>query len=226
MQIAPRIPAALIVSCCFASLLPSALASESLSTGSGGADDRGWIDIQPAPDLKGWTRVPIPETNHLGRAQWHVDRAAGVLVCDGDGGHDMLRFDEELTNCTFHVEFRFSPASGAKAGYNSGVFIRNSADGRIWHQAQLTPDGGFLFGMTPVEGRLKWVKLPPAEERMKPAGEWNTMDLTARGETLSVWLNGAVTCTWTNCAVPKGYIALEAEGHRVEFRNLKLKELN
>jgi hypothetical protein len=29
----------------------------------------------------------------------------------------------------------------------------------------------------------------------------------------------------TDCEVPKGYLGLEAEGYRVEFRNLKLKEL-
>src|SRR5262245_53659581 len=73
----------------------------------------GWLDIQPAQDLKGWTRLAIPPTNQLGRDQWHVD-AQGLLVCDGDGGHEMLRYDRELGDCIFHVEFRFIPVTGAK----------------------------------------------------------------------------------------------------------------
>jgi hypothetical protein len=184
----------------------------------------GWVDIQPAADLKGWTRVTIPPTNRLGRAQWHVDQP-GTLVCDGDGGHEMLRYDRELAGCIFHVEFRFGPATGTNHNYNSGVFIRNSAQGELWHQVQLTMDGGYLFGRTPVNGEPKRMKLTPTERRMKPAGEWNVIEATAQGKTISVWFNGTVTCTYDNCEVPKGYIALESEGYRIEFRNLKLKEL-
>src|SRR5580765_6393986 len=118
----------------------------------------GWLDIQPESDLKGWTRVAIPSTNALGRAQWHVE-AKGILVCDGDGGHEMLRYDRELGDCIFHVEFRFIPVTGTKSNYNSGVFVRNSAQGEIWHQAQLTMDGGYLFGRTTVNGQPLRIKL-------------------------------------------------------------------
>jgi hypothetical protein len=183
-----------------------------------------WVSIQPAPDLSGWTRVAIPPTNRLGRAQWHTEAGSGVLVCDGDGGHEMLRWDRELRDCVFHVEFRYTPAMGTNRNYNSGIFIRNSADGVIWHQAQLTLDGGYLFGNTLTNGQAARFRLPPLEPRMKPVGEWNTMEVTARGKTLSVWFNGAVTCAWPDCAVPKGYLALEAEGYRIEFRNLKVRE--
>jgi hypothetical protein len=41
---------------------------------------------------------------------------------------------------------------------------------------------------------------------MKPTGEWNTIEVTARGSTLSVWLNGAETCVW-ECEVPISFIA-------------------
>ena len=148
-----------------------------------------------------------------------------MLVCDGDVGHEMLRLFRELNDCIFHVEFRFSPVTGTNRNYNSGVFIRNSAQGEMWHQVQLTMDGGYLFGRTPVNGEPKRLKLTPTERRMKPAGEWNVIEATAQGKTLTVWFNGTVTCTYDNCEVPKGFIALESEGYRIEFRNLKLKEL-
>jgi 3-keto-disaccharide hydrolase len=185
----------------------------------------GWIDLQPTKDLKGWTRLPIPPTNSLGQAQWHVDRP-GLLVCDGDGGHDMLRFNQELTNGIFHVEFRFVPVTGTNRNYNSGVFIRNSADGTIWHQAQLTMKGGYLFGNSPTNGVVGRFKTSPTELHMRPAGEWNTIEVTAKGKKLSVWLNGAETCVWDQCEVPKGFIGLEAEGYRVFFRDLKYKRLD
>jgi hypothetical protein len=195
--------------------LPSALNS----------DTKGWIDLMPTANLTGWTRIPIPPTNTLGRAQWHLDAARQLLVCDGDGGHEMLRFDKELTNCIFHVECRFVPLAGKKHYYNSGIFIRNSADGTIWHQCQLTMDGGYLFGNTPANGQAQSF-LAQAEGRcMKPAGEWNFVEVTATGKKLTVWFNGSMMSEFANCEVSAGYIALESEGFAIEFRNLKLKEL-
>ena len=68
------------------------------------SDAKGWSDLMPAAELKGWTRIAILPTNLPGRAQWHLDAPRQVLVCDGDGGHEMLRFDRYLTNCTFHAD--------------------------------------------------------------------------------------------------------------------------
>ena len=64
----------------------------------------GWVDILPPADLKGWYRVPVPPTGQLGREQWHVDAEKKVLICDGDGGHDMLLFDKEIRRR--HFSFR------------------------------------------------------------------------------------------------------------------------
>ena len=188
-------------------------------------DQAGWRDLMPPPDLTGWTRIAIPLTNALGRAQWHWDETRQLLVCDGDGGHEMLRFDRRLTNGIFHVECRFVPLPGKKHYYNSGIFIRNSADGRLWHQCQLTSDGGYLFGETLVNGRTEYFMSPAEDRCLKPAGTWNVVEITARNRTLSVWCNGIIASRFDQCEIPCGYLALEAEGFAVEFRNLKLKEL-
>ncbi len=190
------------------------------------ADPKGWIDIMPPADLKGWSRVPVPPKAKLGRAQWHVDTERKVLVCDGDGGHDMLLFDEVLGDAIFHFEFRYTKKDGLK-GYNSGAYVRNSPDGAIWHQAQFgDANGGFLFGVTPqAEGKPKFFRKPVKDGRVKPAGEWNTMEMTARGKTITLWVNGAVTCQFDACGRPRGHVGLEGEGYRIEFRNLKVKKL-
>ncbi|MEI6078391.1 MAG: DUF1080 domain-containing protein [Verrucomicrobiota bacterium] len=189
------------------------------------AEPGAWVNVMPSADLRGWTRLAIPGTNALGRAQWHLDAAQRLLACDGDGGHEMLRFDRKLTNCIFHVEFRFVPLTVKRPKYNSGIYIRNSADGTIWHQCQLTFDGGYLFGKTPVNGQLQSFMAPAENRCMKPAGEWNTVEITACATTLTVWFNGALMSELANCEMPAGYIGLESEGFAVEFRNLKLKEL-
>ncbi len=191
-------------------------------------DPNGWVDIMPRADLAGWSRVPVPPKGTLGRAQWHVDTDRNVLICDGDGGHDMLLLKETLGDAIFHFEFCYTRIEG-KTGYNSGAYVRNSSDGAIWHQAQFG-DGkdGFLFGVTPrTEGKPKFFSLRKEVEdgRVKPAGEWNTMEVTARGKTLTLSVNGAVTCQFDNCGMPEGHVGFEGEGYRVEFRNLKVKKL-
>jgi len=186
------------------------------------------VDILPPADLKGWYRVPVPPTGKLGREQWHVDAEKKVLICDGDGGHDMLLCDKEFGNAVFHFEFCYTKVEG-KSGYNSGAYVRNSKDGAIWHQAQFG-DGkdGFLFGETPVaDGKKKFFNLNKkvTDMRVKPAGEWNTFEVTAVGKVLTLWVNGAVTCQFEDCGQEKGFVGLEGEGYRIEFRNLKIKPM-
>src|ERR1017187_2128619 len=188
----------------------------------------GWVNILPPADLKGWYRVPVPPPGKLGREQWHVDAEKKVLICDGDGGHDMLLFDREIGDAVFHFEFCYTKIEG-KTGYNSGAYVRNSKDGAIWHQAQFG-DGkdGYLFGETlGADGKKKWFNLSKqvTDMRVKPAGEWNTFEVTAVGKALTLWVNGAVTCQFEDCGREKGYLGLEGEGYRIEFRNLKVKAL-
>ena len=190
------------------------------------AGPKGWTNIMPGADLKGWYRVSVPPNGKLGREQWHVEK--DVLVCDGDGGHDMLLTEKEFGDIVFHFEFCYTKVEG-KSGYNSGAYVRNSKDGGIWHQAQFgDANAGYLFGVTPTDdgkGKFFTLKDKIGKSRVKPAGEWNTVEITARGKTLTLWVNGAVTCEFDNCGQKLGHVGVEGEGYRIEFRNLLVKEL-
>lgn len=187
---------------------------------------KGWSDIMPPADLKGWNRVTVPPGGELGRAQWHVDADKELLICDGDGGHDMLLTEREYGDAIFHFEFCYTKVEGV-GGYNSGAYVRNSRDGAIWHQAQFgDASGGYLFGVSPTaEGGNKFFRAP-ADCHVKPAGQWNTMEITARGETITLWVNGAIRCRFEACGAERGRVGVEGEGYRIEFRNLKVKELD
>lgn len=218
--------AVLVVTTGFISL-PQARGAESPSRLE--SEPQGWTDILPPADLKGWHRVAVPPTGQLGREQWHMDADKKLLICDGDGGHDMLLLDKELGDAVFHVEFCYTKVADKK-GYNSGAYVRNSQNGATWHQAQFG-DGkdGFLFGQTPAaEGQKKSFNLSKqvTDMRVKPAGEWNTLEITAQGKKLTLWVNGAVTCQFEDCGQEKGCVGVEGEGYRIEFRNLKVKELH
>lgn len=192
------------------------------------SDPAGWVDIMPSTDLQGWHRTAVPPQDPLGKPQWSVEEAGKVLLCNGEGGHDMFLCDREFGDAVFHVEFRYTKVEG-KTGYNSGIYVRNNSDGSIWHQAQIGDgNGGYLFGETPLpDGQKKFftTNKEVKDGRVKPAGEWNTIEITARGTNLSLWVNGMVTCQVGDCGNPKGLVGVEGEGYRIEFRNLKVKEL-
>jgi hypothetical protein len=193
-------------------------------------DPQGWTDLlaHAGPKLEGWVRGPLPSEAKLNpRSQWSLDPSTGYLICEGNGGHEWLRWDRELSDLIYHVEWRFTPVPG-KNGYNSGIYARNSADAKIWHQAQ-TGDGsgGYIFGSTQIGGANKRFNRSERgrASRVKPAGEWNTFEITCRGQEMTLWVNGAVTTRWQECKVPRGFVGLEAEGWRIEFRNVKVKTI-
>src|SRR5439155_22504064 len=104
-----------------------------------------------------------------------------------------------------------------------GALIRSSADTKVRHVAQW--GDGSLAGETLAEGKPQKVQVAAQfTPRLKPAGDWNALEVTSKGKTVTVWLNGAVTAVWQADPVPKGLIGLNVEGGPVEFRNVKFKE--
>ena len=189
------------------------------------------VNLFPAnhddPQHEVWTRISIPPGHAVSNvAQWHIDYAARQIVCDGNAGHEWLRFNHELHNFTFHVKWRFTPVTTPNPKYNSGVFFRNNEDGSIWHQAQTSLAGGYIFGLTPVDGTPQRFNLQKdmKENRVKPAGKWNDYDIRCVGDTCTLAVNGDVVNT-IKTGIEKGYVGLEAEGYSITFKDMKLHEL-
>jgi hypothetical protein len=192
------------------------------------ASANGWVNIFPLPSLQGWTRVAIPSSRALNpKSQWSVDSVHRAIVCAGNGGHEWLRYDRELGDFIFHVEWRLT-AMAKTRNYNSGVFVRNNASGLVWFQAQVgSGSGGYLFGDNPENGKLVRFNLESKlnGNRVNPAGEWNTYDICCQGRHIILIVNGTKTSEFDRCKNPRGYLGLEAEGSRIEFRNLRIKIL-
>jgi len=184
--------------------------------------------LLPPPDLKGWTRVPIPATSGVNpKIQWKVDAGQNSLICTGDGGHEWLRYDTEVGDFELVVDWKFTAKPG-ETKYNSGVGVRLSRQSEIWYQAQTGLAGAYLFGnnITP-EGTLRSfnLKAEMKENRVKPAGEWNHFIIICKGDTISLSVNGEVVSTLARVGLRRGYIGFEAEGFEVTFKDIKLKSL-
>src|SRR5262249_45935137 len=155
------------------------------------------------------------------KMQWRVDAAQKALICAGDGGHEWLRYDKELADFVLDVDWRFTPRTSGEGRYNSGIGVRLSKQGEIWHQAQTGPTGGYLFGATITDGAFRSFNLMKEmkENRVKAPGEWNHYQITAKGDRITLAVNGEVVNDLTGVGLRKGYIGLEAEGYEITFKN-------
>jgi hypothetical protein len=187
-----------------------------------------WIDLLPDESLKGWTRIAIPVTDGLKpEMQWRVDTVQRTLICSGKGGHEWLRSNREFGDFVLQADWRFTPRTEGPVRYNSGIGVRLSKAGELWYQAQTGTTGAFIFGQNFVDGGLKSFNLSKEmkEDRIKPPGEWNHYEITAKGDRITLAVNGAVVSEAENVGMRRGYIGFEAEGYEITFKNIRIKAL-
>lgn len=65
----------------------------------------------------------------------------------------------------------------------------------------------------------------PTSRLTRAAGSWNHYYIRAINGEVRLWVNGEEVNAGTACHPATGYLALEAEGALVEFRNLRIREL-
>jgi hypothetical protein len=159
-------------------------------------------------DLEGWEPMGSPN-------QWVVTN--GVLSSPRSGVN--LRTSRTFGDFKLHIEFRYPKGS------NSGVYLR----GR--HELQIEDD----YGREPDSHRFSGVYgfITPSEIAARPAGEWQTYDITLVGRMLTVVANGKTVIS--NQEIPgitggaldsnegaPGPLYLQGDHGPIEFRNIVL----
>lgn len=80
-------------------------------------------------------------------------------------------------------------------------------------------------GETYTVGKAGSARSFPTARRVRPAGEWNHYYVRAINGEVRLWVNGEEVNGGRKCSPATGYLALEAEGALVEFRNVRIREL-
>jgi hypothetical protein len=193
-----------------------------------------WVDLLPRKDLEGWKRYPLDPTAPL--ASKEVYRVSGdgkLLIVDAVGGiKEVLINEEERGDGILRVEWRWGKDQGDKPNYNGGIYLRSSAEGRTWIQAQVArqqPKGpvvGDFSGMWMVDGKpARTDRMQPGPSREAAVGEWNTYEITCRGKKISLAVNGGETVVWEDFPILRGHLGIQAEFGNYEIRALKWKPL-
>ncbi|MGE5193577.1 MAG: DUF1080 domain-containing protein [Deltaproteobacteria bacterium] len=178
-------------------------------------------------DLAGWEGAGQPADKC-----WLV--RDGHLLCTGAPG-PWLRSKEEFADFNLRFDYQVSPEG------NSGVYVRVPADGNHHRENDQAPPAGFevqiLDDAAPKYKDLKDYQysgsvydIAGATRRVsKPAGQWNTLEINARSQRISVTHNGVVVVDLNDEKFPliklrqtKGFLGLQNHSTLVTFRNLRI----
>lgn len=194
---------------------------------AGAADVEGFIPLFNGKDLTGW-----------------VGDTAGYAIEEGaivwKSGRKLYTVDD-FADFVLRLEFRLSP------GANNGIGIRQAAGTHAATKAmeiQILDDTADKYkDLHPYQfcGSIYGVA-PASQGHLKPVGEWNEMEITAKGPQVTVKLNGA-TVVDANIAAIKaqgtpdgkdhpgldrttGRIVLLGHGSDVAYRNIRVKPIS
>jgi hypothetical protein len=167
------------------------------------------ITLFDGKSLDGWHTVGS------GQNQWSV--VSGILRNAKAGAN--LATDRSFEDFKLHLEFR------VPEGANSGVYLRGRYELQIDDSAGLPPSSHHLGGV--------YGFLAPSENVARPAGEWQSMDVSLVGRMLTYDLNG--TTVICNREIPgttggaldsregePGPLLLQGDHGPIEFRNIVL----
>jgi hypothetical protein len=186
-----------------------------------------WKPLFNGKDLDGWKAVGGP------MASWKVED--GLLFCSGKGS-GWLSTTGEYSNFEIELEFRVPDAG------NSGVFLRAPHEGDPAYagmEIQILDDHWPKYASArPAQFTGSLYDVQAASPRVtKKAGEWQKMDIVADGKRVKVTLNGTLVVD-TNLkdhvdsaakhpgiTRDKGYVGLQNHGSRLDFRNIRIREL-
>lgn len=221
----------------FLTIFAAAQGAEPKSNGSTGLSPQevseGFVSLFNGRNLDGWqgaTDVYAAED--------------GKLVCKKHGKNEDESSNENLFTTKQYADFILRFDFKLEPGANNGVGIRAPLEGNAatnGMEIQILDDTADRYkGLEPHQYHGSIYLLAPAKRgHLKPVGQWNSEEIRFQGRKARITLNGTVIVDvdldhleYTKYLGrnlgrerSKGYLGFLGHGSRVEFRNIRIKEL-
>ncbi len=193
--------------------------------------EEGFVSLFDGKTLAGWQFAGREGDGYI------VEK--GVLVCPASGGGNLFTV-KQYADFIFRFEFRLEansnngvgircPLPAKRASYD-GMEIQIIDNDGPQYKGKLQPwqHHGSLYGVAPAKPGF-----------LKKTGEWNQEEIVCRGRRITVNLNGttildvdldsvrdpAILKEHPGLQRKSGHLGFLGHGTRVEFRNLRIKEL-
>jgi hypothetical protein len=165
----------------------------------------------------------------------------GKMICDPTKAGGNVYTSDEYGDFIFRFEFKLTP------GANNGLAIRAPLGGDAAYQGmeiQILEDSHPKYAdLQPYQFHGSVYGVVPAKRNcLKPVGEWNFEEVTAKGRQVTVKVNGKtiVDADLDKASTPetmdhrnhpglkrdKGHIGFCGHGDYLEFRNIRIKSLD
>mgnify|MGYP001048682792 CR=1 FL=1 len=183
-------------------------------------------------DFTGW-KLYLPDQDADVSEVWSV--RDGVVHCKGRP-NGYMRTKDKYANYRLHLEWRWPDEPT-----NSGVLLHASGEDQVWPkciecQLKAGSAGDFVLmggaGIT-VDGKnmqnpeKRFVVIPKKQQSSeKPAGRWNTYEISCDKGAIRCYVNGVLQNEGTGATITAGWICLQSEGGPIEFRNIYIEPLD
>ncbi len=195
------------------------------------AGEEGFVPLFDGKTLDGW--VLKGKTG----AGYRVED--GKIVCPPGGGGNLLT-EREYSDFVLRFEFRLFEGSNNGLGIRAPLEARDVAYDGI--ELQIIDNGAERYrDIQPWQKHGSLYHVFPAKTgHLRPVGEWNRQEVTARGTRIQVVLNGATILDVDTDDVTdpdllarhpglkrrSGHLGFLGHNEPIEFRNIRLKDLS
>jgi hypothetical protein len=171
-------------------------------------------------DLDGWTKIE--------GGDWAIEES--VLI--GRNGKNWSTNPEKtgswLSTKKQYGDFRLELQYTLNEKSNSGVFFRSSHEKNpafTGYEMQIHDSPG--SAPTKNGPSSIYAVVAPTKNLVRPAGQWNTVTIVAKGPQITFWMNGEKVLETEQTRSMKGYIGLQNHDERsvVKFKNIRLEEI-
>jgi peroxiredoxin len=173
----------------------------------------GFTPLFNGKDIDNW--VPIKASADT----WTV--ADGVLRCSGKPVC-YLRTDKDYRNYTLLLEFAYPEKIG-----NAGVLVHISGEDKVWPKS-LEPNlnVGQMGKIYEIDGaKVTFGEKNPLRDYAVSPGDWHRYEITCRGDTITLVIDGVVVNRVTRSNITSGKIGLQSENVPIHFRTVAIKSL-
>jgi len=186
-------------------------------------------------NLDGWT-IDAPDLDKNPDMPKPFFVRNGVLVTSGKPTGCLIT-NQAFENYRLSFDYRFV----SQAGNNGLLIFCNTPRGfanifpKCIEVQLMSGNGGDFYALgEDIEVPDMEKRRVPKESRRipnltdgseKPIGQWNTMIVEVRANSVIVWVNGDLVNFGYNATARSGKIALQSEGVEVEFKRLELMKL-
>jgi hypothetical protein len=203
-----------------------------LTTAAVRAEDA--VELFNGKDLDGWVvEGPVDyQDNGVTRPIWTVHD--GLIACAGNG-YGFLRHDKhQYADFALHVEYRMAPQCNSGIGIRTVPYDEKHSEAtrpaEACYEIQLLDDTG--KPPTKYSSGSLYRYVAPKVNAVKPSPEWNVVDVECVGPRIKIIINDQevisvdqTTIEKTKNKPLKGYVCLQNHGGKIEFRNLRIREI-